>query len=144
MDPLPSKTCSKCKESLPISKFWKDPSKKDGLSSQCAACKYASKRASPVERKTRAIRAKQEAVAKKDYVTSLKESTACADCGRMGPYYCMDFDHIGPDKNFDVSNGVNSTRVTLAQLKAEVALCEVVCAYCHRVRTHKQGYRRNT
>lgn len=65
---------------------------------------------------------------------AIKESTPCADCGRFGPYYCMDFDHLDSkvaDVSWLVSRGVTEVR-----FREEVAKCEVVCAWCHRIRTH--------
>jgi hypothetical protein len=59
----------------------------------------------------------------------------CADCGRSYPPYVMDFDHVRGEKVANVSvlvaGGASRRRVL-----AEIAKCEVVCANCHRERTH--------
>lgn len=39
-----SKDCSRCKETLPLSKFFKDQSKKSGHASYCKECQYANRR----------------------------------------------------------------------------------------------------
>ncbi len=58
----------------------------------------------------------------------------CADCGGEFPPECMDFDHRpGEEKLFSV--GV-FRRIGLKKLLAEIAKCDVVCANCHRLRTH--------
>lgn len=57
----------------------------------------------------------------------------CMDCGIKYPSYVMDFDHR-EDKLFDVSRGVND--YGMKKLLAEIAKCDVVCANCHRFRTH--------
>lgn len=37
------KTCSSCKAFLPLSDFWKDSMRADGLGHRCRACDYARK-----------------------------------------------------------------------------------------------------
>lgn len=61
----------------------------------------------------------------------------CIDCGYKGPPFMFDFDHRNPDeKSFEVNNGGNG--VSIERLIAEAAKCDLVCANCHRFRTHKQ------
>lgn len=60
----------------------------------------------------------------------------CADCGQSFPHYVMDFDHVRGVKVNSVSQMTRSNRYTLEQIADEIAKCEVVCANCHRVRTH--------
>jgi len=62
------------------------------------------------------------------------KSVPCADCEREFPPICMDFDHIGNDKDRAVSDLVRAA-CSVERLMAEVAKCEVVCACCHRIRT---------
>ena len=81
---------------------------------------------------------------KREYVRNLKESNPCTDCGRYEPYYCMDFDHHTDVKNFEIGTAISNRNISMAKLKAEIALCELVCAICHRIRTHERGYRRRT
>ena len=61
------------------------------------------------------------------------------DCGGEYPPYVMDFDHRDPlDKTDNVANAVhNGWSVT--KFRAEIAKCDVVCANCHRERTHRQA-----
>lgn len=62
------------------------------------------------------------------------KAVPCFDCGRQFPSYVMDLDHRNPFlKKFTVSQGRNKTE---ASLHAEIAKCDVVCANCHRERTH--------
>ena len=62
------------------------------------------------------------------------KSVPCADCGRSYPYYVMDFDHVKGSKVCGVARLV-TTRNKGAVLR-EIDKCEVVCANCHRMRTH--------
>lgn len=50
------------------------------------------------------------------------------------PPHVMDFDHINGDKRGEVSSFVYSS--STETLLAEAAKCHVVCANCHRIRTH--------
>jgi hypothetical protein len=65
---------------------------------------------------------------------SVKKSTPCADCGCTFEPYQMDFDHIDPKtKKADVARLLEEpTEVLLV----EVLKCQLVCANCHRVRSH--------
>jgi hypothetical protein len=64
------------------------------------------------------------------------KSEPCADCGQRYPPYVMDFDHVGP-KTANISGLVFT--VSTERLLREVAVCEVVCANCHRERTHSRS-----
>jgi hypothetical protein len=70
-----------------------------------------------------------------NYVRNLKEKTPCADCSKRFPYYVMDFDHLDEsDKKNIVSFLAQTGRI--GALKQEIRKCELVCANCHRIRTH--------
>jgi hypothetical protein len=58
----------------------------------------------------------------------------CAECGGSFAPWAMEFDHQDPDlKNARVTSLVG--RIGRKGLLAEVALCDIVCANCHRERT---------
>jgi len=72
---------------------------------------------------------------KRDFIHKLKD-VPCFDCGGRFPYYCMDFDHrAGEVKLFTIGH---STTKGLQQVLAEIAKCDVVCANCHRKRSHQR------
>jgi len=59
----------------------------------------------------------------------------CKDCGQRFPLVCMDFDHLpGHGKSFNV--GAGKACYSTKAVAAEIKKCEVVCANCHRIRTH--------
>lgn len=64
------------------------------------------------------------------------KNVPCADCGGSFHYCQMDFDHVRGEKRGDVSK---LTGASLAVLLEEVSKCSVVCANCHRQRTHARG-----
>lgn len=62
---------------------------------------------------------------------------ACKDCGFAGPAFMYDFDHRVPaEKMFNVSN--QGMSYSYDRQYAESLKCDLVCANCHRMRTHKQ------
>jgi hypothetical protein len=70
-------------------------------------------------------------------IKNAAKDVACMDCGIKYPPYVMDFDHRG-DKVFEIA-GASSTFMSLEKLKVEIAKCDVVCANCHRARTHNRS-----
>lgn len=76
---------------------------------------------------------KQEWVrARQEWFKSLKTGP-CVDCGRSFESCCMDFDHVRGEKVTGVGQ-----MLTLSEdrIMAEIAKCDLVCACCHRIRTH--------
>lgn len=73
------------------------------------------------------------------FIQQLKQETPCADCRENYPYWIMEFDHL-PDsiKEFNVSEYRQRT-ISLEKIKIEIDKCELVCANCHRTRTHYRG-----
>lgn len=69
----------------------------------------------------------------KALIRELKD-VPCTDCGRRYRSWVMEFDHVRGDKLFSVSTNLRGRRHAL--LIAETQKCEVVCANCHRQRTH--------
>lgn len=69
-------------------------------------------------------------------INEIKTKAKCADCGKRFPAVAMDFDHI-KGKNNAIGNLVSGA-YKLELILEEIKLCEIVCACCHRVRTHKR------
>ena len=67
------------------------------------------------------------------------KSNPCMDCGKSFPYYVMDFDHR-PDekKSFEIAKSLY--RYGLERVLAEINKCDLLCANCHRIRTHKRQF----
>jgi hypothetical protein len=63
----------------------------------------------------------------------------CADCGHRYPFYVMDFDHRqASEKRFNIGRDALRGSCSLDELRNEIAKCDVLCANCHRARTHRQ------
>lgn len=72
---------------------------------------------------------------KRDTIQAFKTAQGCADCGYSANPVALDFDHReGETKSFPIASKISSFR--LDRLWAEIAKCDVVCANCHRIRTH--------
>lgn len=69
----------------------------------------------------------------REYARSFK-AQPCMDCGQSFPEYVMEFDHVRGEKKGNVL--VMASKVSRAVLDAEIAKCDVVCANCHKIRTH--------
>jgi len=59
----------------------------------------------------------------------------CMDCGLKFPPVCMDFDHRDPSTK-RYSPAIMFTHYTLDAIQTELMKCDLVCANCHRIRTH--------
>jgi hypothetical protein len=69
----------------------------------------------------------------KQWIAEYKLRVGCADCGYKDHHAALDFDHVRGDKTINVC-----TAKSIAQAKAEIAKCEVVCANCHRIRSYER------
>lgn len=84
----------------------------------------------------RQLRNRSYREAAKKYVDDYKRRP-CADCGKKFPPVAMDLDHVRGAKGRNVSSMVSGA-YCLDLIKGELEKCEVVCACCHRIRTHSK------
>ena len=69
------------------------------------------------------------------WVRGIKTCSGCFDCG-INDWRVLDFDHLPKfKKEFTISNSFWRSR---EKIKKEIDKCEVVCANCHRIRTHER------
>jgi len=68
------------------------------------------------------------------FLQNYKQERVCADCKEDHPYWMLEFDHIR-NKNFNLSQ-FRSFTTDLSRIIEEVEKCDVVCANCHKNRTH--------
>ncbi len=71
----------------------------------------------------------------KKRLAEIKTASGCVDCGEKN-HIVLDFDHIR-DKKYNVSRMIHDGFSWKAIMK-EIQKCEVVCANCHRIRTHQR------
>lgn len=82
-------------------------------------------------------RSRRKGARRSEMVEQIK-SHPCMDCGGLFPTCVMDFDHRDPttkDRRFK-SPGMMAARTSFSAYLAEIKKCDLVCANCHRVRTH--------
>ena len=131
------KKCLGCGEAKSVDCFTKKSQNKSGLNARCRVCTQEMSRAhfernKDYYRKKQSDRRKELIPVVKAYIQGERDRP-CADCKRVFPLECMDFDHIRGKKKFDVG-GSHRDR-SLKQIKEEIEKCEVVCSNCHRIRT---------
>lgn len=113
------KTCSQCGETKDV-KLFRDKR------NTCRSCFLIQCTERTAERRRQR---------KKDLVEYF--GSKCTDCGYEGPAFAFDFDHRDPlKKEFSISREGN--RGTFEEVLAEAKKCDLVCAICHRIRTHVQ------
>lgn len=71
------------------------------------------------------------------FVRDIKEKSSCVDCNKNYPYYVMDFDHVDAGNKQNIISVLAATG-RIGALKKEIEKCEIVCANCHRERTHQR------
>lgn len=68
-------------------------------------------------------------------ITAMKVNRPCVDCGGSFPPYVMDFDHVRGEKLGNIGDMINRA-MNFDRILAEIAKCDLVCANCHRIRSH--------
>ena len=132
--PEGTKRCSKCQDEQPRSAFSKQTRVKDGLQPRCKCCVkewHATNRKmhnAQIHRRSDRIRAEHM---EQLYLYLLAHP--CVDCGETDPVV-LEFDHLR-DKVEEVSTLIHQA-LSWKRIQAEIDKCEVVCACCHRRRTH--------
>lgn len=130
--------CTWCKEDKPEEAFAIKSKATGRRLEYCRKCKshynktwYSNNKSKHIEVTSR--NRKEYFKRSREIIDRLKDKP-CADCGERYPPYVMDFDHLdSKEKEFQVSLMRYHSE---AKILAEVAKCEVVCANCHRERTH--------
>ena len=131
------KICYKCQVEKPLTEFRKKGRHSEKRQSYCFDCHTAYQKEYYQRNKDRALEGARSRRRKIRALVKELKGVPCVDCGESYPSYVMDFDHISDDKACNVSEMVTRT-VGEETLRAEVAKCEVVCANCHRERTHRR------
>jgi len=124
--------CARCSLTKPVEDFPKVGSSSTGYGSWCKECK--SKYQKEYDYRYGYKNRRSERV---QWFRSIKAGIPCADCSQVLEPSCMDYDHIGDDKNDHVSRMVldNTPKETILE---EIKKCELVCVLCHNKRTQKR------
>jgi hypothetical protein len=141
---IPSKRCSRCRETKPLGDFaWRYIER--GLhDSYCRPCRSAYKKEHYKRNKDRyqaqALDYKQRIYRQRtEWLLDYFLLHPCTDCGETDPVV-LEFDH-SEGKDFNISSGLLNK--AWSAIVEEIAKCEVVCVNCHRRRTaREQGFAR--
>lgn len=132
------KVCRVCSRELPTSSFYKRSSSKDGLQKECKECKssYQSTWYS-LNKDSQLRRVSANKHKYRSDLRELKDNKPCTDCGVSFPYFVLEWDHLPENEKLsDVSRLSRSG--SKKQAIIEIEKCELVCANCHRYRTHSR------
>jgi hypothetical protein len=131
------KTCSKCKVSKPVTQFNFKSTAAGLYQSYCRECGKLSTRSHYKQNKRQYLDRNIRSYMKRRELVRQIKSRGCADCGIQYPFYVMDFDHReGETKEYELNR---IDRMTTRALLREIEKCDVVCANCHRERTHQRA-----
>jgi len=131
------KNCTKCGHSKEKNRDNFDWSERDGLSARCKECRKKNGKIHYETNKTVYFsQARERRLDMCEFLKGLKNKP-CHDCGNSFPHYVMDFDHLD-NKIMNLSNP-KVRRWGKNRILTEVAKCHLVCANCHRIRTHIRG-----
>lgn len=134
------KYCGSCKENLQLTEFNKNPSKKDGLQSNCKICQNKRQRDwyenNKEKHKKNIIEYKKIIKGEiRGKVIEYLSNHPCVDCGE-GDIVVLEFDHLR-DKKFEISKMISNC-CNWESILLEIEKCQVLCANCHRRKTSKQ------
>jgi hypothetical protein len=123
--------CSRCEQTLPLSAFNRSGA---GRQHWCRECfrRYFADRGRAHREHVKRNRADRQARARA-HVRAFLAEHPCVDCGEGDPVV-LELDHHRGEKTKAVSQLVIEAAST-QRIDRELALCEVVCACCHRRRT---------
>ena len=132
------KVCTKCLKEKDKSEFSKSVSRKDGYNYKCKMCHkeyrethYQKNRQKYIEKSKRKRKEYRQ-----EFLEFIK-TKSCIDCGNSD-WRVLEFDHIH-NKEYNIS--AKKSQITLKSLMKEIDKCDIVCANCHRIRSHNRyGY----
>lgn len=134
------KRCSICKEEKAEIEFNRNKSKKDGLNTVCRECSNERSRRyyheNTIEHR-QAVRERSDKVRATNRTSMLEllRKSSCADCGNTD-IRVLEFDHLR-DKIRDISQLMSGW--SWEAILKEIEKCDIVCANCHRIRTHERA-----
>jgi len=144
---MSTRICTGCSRSLPEDNFDLKDRMTGRRRARCRDCvREYSRRHYEANREEYIDRAKESnraLVARKRALVEALRSRPCADCGQTFPSCAMEFDHrqgrliMGRNSPEAIANRAKDRR-PFAVLLAELEKCDILCAVCHAIRTHRR------
>lgn len=128
------KKCSTCGIEKEDDEFHR---KGSGLQSMCKACKRAHHKQYYKKNRARFRESIASRRARVREAIAEYKRRPCADCKQSFHPCVMDFDHVDGEKVQAVSK-CGTDGWSWERVMSEIEKCEVVCANCHRMRTHNR------
>lgn len=143
IDDIECKQCPKCNETVPITKYYKNKTRWDGLGTYCGKCESEGRRDylenSPAFKKD--THNKRNLLKRKHKFTAIQYlGGKCSDCPIVAKFDDNDcifnFHHRDPNqKVFTIGTRRNRT---FESLKPELDKCDLLCRNCHALRHYEQ------
>lgn len=128
---MDEKVCFKCKQSKPLSSFYRTKRSKDGHQPRCKLCMRASYNSSRNKKKDHYNSLKRKRVHHHtNKWRELKEKQGCKFCNeKFGP--CLQLHHLDPkEKERDISN-LTTGGFSWDRILEEASKGIIVCGNCH-------------
>ena len=142
------KVCSRCLLCLDDSFFNTKRRKKDGSVQKQSYCKNCQKivwkeyYSNPKVRKEHQDNIRINNTKKLSELRSIvsdQKNKPCKDCGVKYNPWIMDFDHLNPNSKINNISTLVANKTKLEVILNEINKCDLVCANCHRERTHRRN-----
>lgn len=126
---MKTKICSKCSEDLPLDRFNKNKTKKDGYQYYCKECQAKATKVHYENNKSDYRgRVSTHRVEVRKMIDDIKSKSSCKICEENHPA-CLQFHHSDPSvKDFEIGKCRSFSKEKILQ---EIEKCEVLCANCH-------------
>lgn len=135
------KTCTTCNKRKSIEKgfyTWNNKTRSDCKSCHKVTMRPRSRRHYRNNKKYYLDRNKRHRMEMRAFVREQKTGKCCMDCKERHPWWRLDFDHRdGKSKSFALAQVENNAWTKKAAM-LEMQKCDLVCANCHRDRTHNR------
>ena len=132
------KTCKKCNCTKNKDEFYKNRSRKDGVSTYCKECMSVMNRNGyyahwHARRKGIDTYHYNRIYKLREKIDKFKIKIGCMKCGFNLNACCLDFHHLDPSsKKHTISNMINR-KYSDEKLWSEISKCIILCANCHRM-----------
>ncbi len=128
-----TKRCPRCGHAKPLSAFWKNRSRADGVQQYCASCWGIVRQ--PYRERHLQWRRDRHWEYRRRIRLILWESGGCAVCG-IRDADVLEFHHVKP--KFRCVSQMHE--YSWKRILKEIAKCEILCSNCHRRRTLRDNW----